>query len=149
MIALATRIFPPEAGEAELRLQWTVGAKPAVSRAVLLRMPVNDPLAADHLARLIEMTPARRNGLASIWADAQLAADATLIGMAIGVRVVLVPERGRWFADLLLIRGRKRLRFGRGSLKPETALAACRRRWTNSLDSTARRPARLAGRRTT
>jgi hypothetical protein len=133
MTTLATRIIPRDADEAGVRRQWALGSEPGESRAVLLRMPSQDPLASDHIARLFALTPARLDKIASEWAAAQLAADATLIGMAIGVRVVLVPEGGRWFADLLVIRTRRRLRDGRGSRDPERALSASSRRWTRSL----------------
>lgn len=43
MTTIATRLFPPEADETELRRQWTLGSGPAESRKVLLRMPGKDP----------------------------------------------------------------------------------------------------------
>ena len=136
MTILATRIgCPPDADEAGVGRQWTLGSEPGGSRAVLRRMPSEDPLASDHIARLFAVTPARLDRIASEWAAAQLAADATLIGMAIGVRVVLVPEGERWFADLLVIPTRGRIRDGRGCRDPRRALSASLRRSTRSLGS--------------
>ena len=76
MTAFSTRIFPPEASEAGLRRQWTLGTEPDAPRAVLLRMPGEDPLASDHLGRLFAVTPKGVDGIGRVWAAAQLAADA-------------------------------------------------------------------------
>jgi hypothetical protein len=69
--------------------------------------------------------PAQVDGIAAAWAEAQLAANPTFIGRAIGVRVVLVPEGGQWFAELLPIRTRRRA-FGSGVVA-ENPSAPCGR----------------------
>jgi hypothetical protein len=73
--------------------------------------------------------------LAIVWADAQQVADASILGLAVGVRIALVPERRRWFADSLIIRTGSRLRTGRGYRDPIAALVAIRRSYTASFGS--------------
>jgi hypothetical protein len=71
--------------------------------------------------------------LATVWGEAQLAADTTLLGLALGLRIALVPERGRWYADTFVIRTGGRLRAGRGYRHPVAALQAVRRSYVAAL----------------
>lgn len=61
-------------------------------------------------------------------------ADATLLGLGVGLRVVLVPDAGRWYADLMVVRTGGRLRGGRGYRDPQRALEAVRQSLLASFD---------------
>jgi hypothetical protein len=94
---------------------------------MLMRWPAEDVAASDHIGGLVAGSETFVAGVAEAWSLAQLAADATMLGMGLGARVVLVPERGRWYADLLVVQTRGRLRIGRGSADARRALTASRR----------------------
>jgi len=66
-------------------------------------------------------------GIDLAWAEAQLAADMTILGRAVGLRVALVLEGFRFHADLIGLPKRSRLRLGRGSRSPLVALRSVRR----------------------
>jgi hypothetical protein len=134
-MTFATRIFPAEGEEDDLWNQWVHGAVGGCERRVLLRVPQEDALASDHLLRVPGAAVVQLDRIGAAWAAAQLAADASLLGMGLGARVVLVPEGGRWYADLVVIRTRGRVRFGCGSQDVLRALAATRRVCLQSLGS--------------
>lgn len=129
-MTLATRLHPVGSSAAELRGQWIHGCRPGRGRAqpvVLLRTVVQDPLGQQHLADLTGNDGAD-GSVDRAWADAQLTADVTMLGLGTGIRVGLVPEAGRWFADVLVIRTHGRLRVGRGNRTALAALQSTRRR---------------------
>lgn len=127
---LATRLHPVGTSADALRSQWINGHQPGRKRSdpvVLLRTVVQDPLGRRHHADLIG-NDAADAGVDRAWADAQLTADVTMLGLGAGIRIALVPEAGRWFADILVIRTHGRLRVGRGNRTARAALESTRRR---------------------
>jgi hypothetical protein len=127
---LATRLHPVGARTDDLRNQWIRGSQPGRGRSnpvVLLRTVVQDPLGQPHHANLIG-NDAADAGVDRAWAEAQLTADVTMLGLGTGIRIALVPEAGRWFADILVIQTHGRLRVGRGNRTALAALQSTRRR---------------------
>ena len=94
----------------------------------LLRTIVEDPCGSNHLGRLDAAFDHESDLIDGAWAEAQLAADATWLGLGIGVRVALVPKAGRFDVALIEIRGRRQTRVGGGSRSPLVALRRARRR---------------------
>jgi hypothetical protein len=128
-MTLAIRLHPLGASARDLERQWVTldAARTAgPSRIAIMRTVPEDPLCLSDIWPLWAAWSMPSDDLATAWSDAQLVADATLLGLAVGVRVVLVPERRRWFADTLVIRTGGRLRTGRGHLDPTSALEAIR-----------------------
>lgn len=96
-----------------------------------------EPAAIDPVG-LPVLVPSGWVEVAVSWTDAQLVADATMLGLGVGLRVVLVPDAGRWYADLLVVRTGGRLRGGRGYRDPQRALEAVRQSLLASFDTSAR-----------
>jgi hypothetical protein len=94
---------------------------------ILLRTIEEDPLSRIHLAALSPAFDRHADAIAQAWADAQAAADATLLGSAVGVRVALLPEAGQWFAEVVVIWTRAKIRLGSGDPDPLAALKAAHR----------------------
>jgi hypothetical protein len=95
-------------------------------RTILLRTVEEDPFGRDHLALLAPARSWQANLIDRAWSDAQLAADATMLGGVVGLRVALVNEGARWFGDLVIARTRRRLRLAEGSPSPVIALRTIR-----------------------
>jgi hypothetical protein len=138
-MSLQVRLHPLGSSEAALQRQWA-SAEPArtVDRSLIaiLRTVPEDPDAVAEIGPLRPGGPSETQALTAAWADAQLVADMTWLGLAVGVRIVLVPDRGRWFADTLVIRTGARLRTGRGNANPAAALQAIRRSYAATLGVT-------------
>lgn len=122
---LVVRLHPLGATTMAIARQFD-GPRSASSPIALLRS-----VPEDALATAFEMLPLTGTddpeSVAEAWAEAQLAADATLLGFALGLRVALVADAGLWYADLLVIRTGRRLRSGRGYGNPTRALQVVRR----------------------
>src|SRR4051794_33084572 len=105
-MSLRLRLHPLGSTEIALERQWAsidpprAGPRPLIA---ILRTVPEDPDALSAVGPLLSSGLIETGALAAAWADAQLAADMTWLGLAVGVRIVLVPERGRWFADTLVI----------------------------------------------
>lgn len=134
-MTFAVRLYPLGSSARDLERQWITldGARTAgPSRIAIMRTVPEDPLSLSDVWPLCAALSLPSDYLATAWSNAQLVADATLLGLAVGVRVVLVPERRRWFADSLVIRTGGRLRTGRGHPDPMSALEAIRRSYAAS-----------------
>jgi hypothetical protein len=123
-VGLATRFLFEEGDRQSLAAQWTgrdLGDRPVLA---LLRTIPEDP--AGH-AILLTLWPDLRSLTSEIedaWAGAELAASASLMGLALGARVALVPMQGRWTTELVSIRTRHRTLLGPGRSSPARALEA-------------------------
>ncbi len=129
-MSLRTRVHPEGTTAEELREQWERPCPETgrgSGRVILLRTMLEDPRGIDHVTPLLPPTSIADNLIDLAWADAQLAADMTILGRATGLRVALVPENERFYADLIGLPKRSRLRLGRGSRNPVVALRSVRR----------------------
>lgn len=138
-MSLRVRLHPLGSTEQALDRQWAQGDPVSAHRSPLiaiLRTVPEDPDAVAEVGPLQTAGLRDEPTLAAAWADAQLVADMTWLGLAVGVRIVLVPDRGRWFADTLVIRTGARLRTGRGNASPTSALVAIRRSYAATLGTT-------------
>lgn len=133
---LAVRLHPTDATTAALGHQYRSGI-PSTDPVVLVRTVPQEPAAIDPVG-LPVLVPSGWVEVAVSWTDAQLVADATMLGLGVGLRVVLVPDAGRWYADLLVVRTGGRLRGGRGYRDPQRALEAVRQSLLASFDTSAR-----------
>jgi len=139
-MTFAIRLHPLGSSARDLERQWVTldGLRNAgPSRIAIMRTVPEDPLSLEDVLPLWAAWSLPSDDLAAVWSDAQLVADATMLGLAVGVRVVLVPERRRWFADTLVIRTGGRLRTARGYPDPMSALEAIRRSYSACFVSTA------------
>jgi hypothetical protein len=128
---LSVRIHP--VGTPSMAVASQFRATPPIGdRVLLLRTVREDPHAID-LGLLPVTRSSDLEGVAEAWTAAQLAADATWLGLGLGVRVVLVPEAHRWHADLVIISKGQRLRGTRGHADARRALLAVRRSLVASL----------------
>ena len=84
----------------------------------LLRTIVEDPCGGNHLGGLDAAFDDESDLIDGAWAEAQLAADTTWLGLGIGVRVALVPKAGRFQVVLVEIRGRRQTRGWRRQSQP-------------------------------
>jgi len=142
-------------GESVLVRLHPVGATPTALAAqfrrprrsthaiALLRSLVGDPLALP-LSALPLPTTIDDGSVETSWTVAQLAADVTLLGLGAGLRVVLVPDAGRWFADLVILRTGDRLRGSRGYRDPGRALVAAARSLRAAITTSSDRPEGVA-----
>jgi hypothetical protein len=123
---LVVRIHPSGKTASDLSRQFEAKVRSGQQRTCLLRTVAEDPEGVDLQSLGIGLTVDAAT-LIDAWSDAQLAGDSTLLGLAVGLRVALVPERGRWFADPLIVRTGARLRVGRGWTDPCKALRSIQR----------------------
>lgn len=133
-MTLAVRFHPLGSTERDLiRQLMTLDVLCAANqRRAIFRTAPEDPQAVIQCGLLSD--PASSDDLlATVWAEAQLAADTSLLGLSVGLRIALVPERGRWYADTFVIRTGGRLRAGRGYRHPVSALQAVRRSYVATL----------------
>jgi hypothetical protein len=130
---LAVRLHPAGATPIALGRQYR-NARTSESPLLLVRTVPEEPAAIDPGTLPISLRGTAAE-IAVAWTEAQLAADATLLGLGVGLRVVLVPGAGRWYADLMVIRTGGRLRSGRGRQDPRSALEAARQSLLASIDS--------------
>jgi len=135
-MSLSLRTHPLGATPADLWSQW-IGSANASTRGAprisLLRTVREDPAAQSGLPFIGALPTRDLADLEAAWAEAQLAADATMLGLALGLRVALIPEGRCWFAELLIIRTGGHLRLGRRHPKPSTALVSARRSLISTL----------------
>lgn len=138
-MSLVVRLHPLGSTLGALERQWILAdmSQPEDRpRIAILRTVLEDPDRLADLASAGPMTQTQIASLAGAWADAQLVADASALGLAVGVRIVLVSERHRWFADTYVIRNGRRLRTGRGYRDPLSALRAIRRSYAAGFGDT-------------
>lgn len=119
-----TRFLFEVGDPASLANQWA-GRRPSDQPLLaLLRTVHEDPSGEETLAILWPDMGPWLAGIEAAWATAELAAGATLIGLALGARVVLVPVSGQWMTELVVIRTRGRVRMGPARSAPKQALDA-------------------------
>lgn len=129
-MSVHTRLHLENTSDEQLRQQWMCSpmARDAGSgRLILLRTVAEDPLGRNHLASIAPRFEKDKTRIDVAWSEAQLAADMTILGRAVGMRVALVLEDLRFCADLIGLPKRSRLRLGRGSRSPLVALRSLRR----------------------
>ena len=135
-MSLTTRLLPGDATGTRLRRQWwatPAGAPSPDVPVALLRTIVEDPCGGNHLGGLDAAFDDESDLIDGAWAEAQLAADTTWLGLGIGVRVALVPKAGRFQVVLIEIRGRRQTAVGGGSRSPLVALRRARRRLVSAV----------------
>jgi len=135
-MSLWLRIHPLGYTAGDVRNQWArAPAAGAASRRrlSLIRTVPEDPSAGPFVG-LLDLASTELAALEIAWAEAQLAADATMLGLALGLRVGLVPEGRCWSAELLIIRTGGRLRLGRRNSSAVVALLAARRSLIRTLE---------------
>ena len=135
-MSLTTRLLPGDATDTRLRRQWwatPAGAPSPDVPVALLRTIVEDPCGGNHLGGLDAAFDDESDLIDGAWAEAQLAADTTWLGLGIGVRVALVPKAGRFQVVLIEIRGRRQTAVGGGSRSPLVALRRARRRLVSAV----------------
>ena len=119
-----TRFLFEVGDPASLADQWAGRRSSELPLLALLRTVPEDPSGEETLAILWPDMEPRLAGIEAAWAAAELTAGATLIGLALGARVVLVPASGRWMTELVVIRTRARVHLGLGRSTPNRALEA-------------------------
>lgn len=137
-MTVTTRLLPDDASSTRLRRQWTAIPAEAPSRELpvaLLRTIVEDPFGGNHLRGLDAAFDDHSDLIDDAWADAQLAADTTWLGLGIGVRVAVIPEAGRFQVVLIEIRARRQIAVGGCSRSPLLALRRARRRLVSAVDA--------------
>lgn len=132
---LMTRLVA-ESTSAGLGPEWTAldpAERGRGASLVLIRTHPDDPLGRDDLGALAPSLGRAQRRLSRMWSLAQLAADATLVGSAIGLRVALVFEEGMWFGEVV-VRNRARIRLTAGRRCPTAAIQDAHRVLANSLN---------------
>jgi hypothetical protein len=130
-MTLVTRLLPEAAVFAQLRDQWTGSGTAPLQReppVILLRTIPEDPIGATHLIGLDATLDAHSELIDQAWADAQLAADTTWLGLGVGVRVALIPLSRQFRVVLVEIKGRRQIPLGGTMVSPLLALRRARRR---------------------
>jgi hypothetical protein len=125
-IGLRTRFLFEDGNPASLAAQWAGRRLPTMPVLALLRTVPEDPFGADTIGLLWPELGRRSDAIEAAWAAAELAAGATLIGLALGARVALVPSGAHWHAELVAIRTGQRLPMGDPTSRPEWSLEGAR-----------------------
>ena len=129
-MSLSTRLLPESTTDRQLRDQWAAGRTAARlgPPVALLRTIQEDPIGRNHLVGLDPAFGVHASLVDVAWADAQLAADTTWLGLGVGVRVALVPLSGQFQVVLVEIKERRHVPLGGATRSPLLALRRARRR---------------------